>query len=153
MITAITGILEASGSDWVVIAVGGVSLRVQVPASALESLGPPGSQVRLATHLQVTEDTLLLYGFPQAEALRLFQMLLGVAGVGPRAGLSVLSAMATDEVAAAIASGDVKALSRAPGLAGRPPAVLSWSFGARSSRSGWSRRALAPHQMVRSWRL
>ena len=71
MITSVTGVLEALGSDGVIVRVGGVGLLVHVPTSTLEGLGQLGSQVHLYTHLQVTEETLHLYGFPTPEALNL----------------------------------------------------------------------------------
>ena len=117
MIAAVKGTLEYRGDEWIVIQVGGaVSLRVFVPATTLEHLPPSGQQVHLYTHLHVREDELTLYGFATEEARRLFEMLLGVAGVGPKVALGVLSALNPEAVALAIASGDVDALSAAPGV-------------------------------------
>ncbi len=116
MISSIKGILEATGPDWVVVAVGGVSLRVSVPSPTVEALGPTGGRVRLSTYLQVKEDGLSLFGFSSDEARRVFEMLLGISGVGPRSALTLLSAFSPESLASAIASGDVDALSRAPGL-------------------------------------
>ena len=136
MIAAITGILEALDSDGAVVRVGGVSLRVVAPTSTIEALGALGSQVRLHTHLQVTEDALHLYGFSQEAGLRMFQMLLTVAGVGPRVALGVLSTMGPGEIAGAIASDDADALSRAPGVGKRTASRIILELRDRLEREG-----------------
>jgi Holliday junction DNA helicase RuvA len=100
----------------VVVGVGGVSLRVSVPTSTVAELGTVGTRVRLHTYLVVREDGLALYGFPSPQALRLFELLQTVGGVGPKNALSLLSTLSPEALAAAIASGDEATLSRAPGV-------------------------------------
>ncbi|MFQ5861270.1 MAG: Holliday junction branch migration protein RuvA [Dehalococcoidia bacterium] len=119
MITGVRGVLEARGPDWVQVRVGGVLLQVYVPVTTTEELGLPGQQVELHTHLQVRDDTLVLYGFASPEGLHLFQMLTGVSGVGPRLALALLSAMRPEELAVTIAAGEVQNLSRVPGVGKR----------------------------------
>ena len=116
MIAAIRGVLEQRGVDHVVVAVGGVSLRVFAPVTTLDGLPPTGQQVRLHTSLLVREEEVHLYGFATEEGRRLFDMLIAVSSVGPRLALAVLSAMTPEQAALAIASGDADALSRAPGV-------------------------------------
>lgn len=116
MIAGLRGTLEAVGDSWVVVAVGGVSLRVAVPSREIESLGGTGSRVHLHTHLVVREEELALYGFTALEALQLFQTLVTVNGVGPRLALSLLNTGSPGSVVAAIASGDVRRLQRAQGV-------------------------------------
>ena len=120
MITGITGTLEARGPDWVQVRVGGgVTLQVYVPSSALDGLGDLGQQVHLHTRLYIKDDEPVLYGFSTAEALRLFQMLNGVAGIGPRTSLALLSSLGTGPLVSAIVTEDVASLSRAPGVGRR----------------------------------
>ena len=119
MITGIAGTLEASDNNSVIITVGYFNVQAHVPTTVLDQIGPLGSQVCLVTHLQITDNTLMLYGFLQPQDLRLFQMLLGVNGVGPRAALSLLSTITADEVATAIISEDSNTLSHAPGIGRR----------------------------------
>ena len=69
MISSIQGILEARGEDWVDVAIGGVSIRAMVPASAMSGLGPIGGPVRLFTHLIVRDENIDLYVVRQAKAL------------------------------------------------------------------------------------
>ncbi len=116
MISSLRGTLEAIGPDWIALAVGGVSLKVHVPSSTIETLGPVGTKVRLFTHLQVREDALNLYGFSSNEARSMFEVFLGIRGVGPRLALKLLSFFTPESLAATIASGDIDALSRIPGL-------------------------------------
>ena len=116
MIAGIRGILEATSADSVVVAVGGFSIRVAVPASTLDRLGAVGDPVELRTHLYIRQDVLALYGFATDEELKLFETLLTVSGVGPKLALSILSAAAPDTIRSAIAAGDLDTLGRVPGL-------------------------------------
>lgn len=119
LIAAIEGKLEAKGPDYAVIQVGGVSLKVFMAASELGTLSPIGDSVRLNTHLVVREDDLQLYGFVAALGVRVFQLLLEVPGVGPKAAVALLSALPPEALATAIVSGDAQALSAAQGVGKR----------------------------------
>ena len=116
LISSITGTLEANGPDWVEVAVGGITLRVSVPASTAERLGPKGERVRLFTSLQVREDSLTLLGFASEEARMAFEALIGISGVGPRLALSISSRLAPGSLASAVSSDDTDALSAVPGV-------------------------------------
>ena len=118
MIAAVRGKLEWMGPDSVLIDVSGVSLRLFVPVSILDDLGPIGGDIKLYTHLHFNEreGQLILYGFKNPEQLSLFNLLLGVAGVGPRAVLNVLSNASTEAVQMAIAQGDADFLKKVPGI-------------------------------------
>ncbi len=119
MIVGVHGILETTGPDWVNIRVGGVTLQVSVPANSVSGLGALGSQVTLHTHLRIRDDQPVLYGFTDAAALGLFSMLTGVSGVGPRLALALLSTLDPARLQSAILTGDVAALSSAPGVGNR----------------------------------
>ena len=116
MIAGLEGTLESRGPDHIVLKVGGVSFRVFVPSSTLSDLGNTGARVKLHTYLQVREDALTLYGFLSLDELRLFETLLTVSGVGPRGALSMLSALKPDDLALAIASGNIDLLTTVPGI-------------------------------------
>ena len=77
---------------------------------------PVGEEVKVYTYLHVKEDLLQLYGFPTRDELQIFKLLLGVNGIGPKAGLGILSALSADELTFAILADDVTAISRAPGI-------------------------------------
>ena len=119
MISSIQGILEARGEDWVDVAIGGVSIRAMVPASAMSGFGPIGGPVRLFTHLIVRDENIVLYGFRSAEEKAAFLALIGVSGIGPRLGLVILSVLTPANLVEAIEEGDAAALSRAPGVGKR----------------------------------
>lgn len=116
MISALTGTVEGRGADFVVLNVGGVSFRVHTSASTLNELGDIGERTRLHTYLHVREENIALYGFATPEELALFEMLIGVSGVGPKIALALLSALKPDQLALALASGDADLLGQVPGV-------------------------------------
>ena len=75
-----------------------------------------GDKAKLFTYLSVREDAMDLYGFFSQEELKLFQQLISVSGVGPKAALAILSASSPANLAMSIITGDEKALTRAPGV-------------------------------------
>jgi Holliday junction DNA helicase RuvA len=119
VLVGVRGALEAVGPDWVNVQVGGITLQVSVPASAIAGLGSVGEPVRLHTVLRIQNEQPMLYGFPDAGAVELFGLLTGVSGVGPRSALSILSELGEDGFRNAVATEDVAALSRAQGVGRR----------------------------------
>ncbi len=116
MISHLRGQIRARGGDFVVLDVSGVGFRVRVPASTLETLGEVGSTAELATHLHVREDDLALFGFATPEELDLFELLLTVSGIGPKAALGILSAAPPATIRAAIAQNNLDVLTGIPGI-------------------------------------
>lgn len=114
-IARLKGVVAERGPDWLIVDVGGVGYLVYGPAGTV-ARAKVGAEISLHTHLAVREDDLTLYGFALQEERRLFQTLIGVSGVGPKAGLALLSVMTADELSYAIASGSAAALARAPGV-------------------------------------
>jgi len=115
MISSLLGELQQKEDNSLVVAVGGVGLRVAVPKGLAERLNV-GEKVFLHTHLIVRENELSLYGFESAEDRKLFTTLLGVDGVGPKVALSVLSTLTIDAIQRAIFSEEPELLSRVPGV-------------------------------------
>lgn len=115
MISSVRGpVLSAQGST-VVIEVGGVGFAVQVtPATALSLR--IGDEARLTTTLIVREDSLTLYGFPSAEELTVFELLVGVTGVGPKSALGVLAVLTPTQIAQAVAADDDAAFRKVSGI-------------------------------------
>ena len=116
MISAVRGILQAQGPDWVAVGVGGITLHIAVPASLVQEMGETGQEVRLHTRLIIRDDEPQLYGFPSPEALRFFYMLTGVSGIGPRIALNLLSARTPEALAAAIMTGDLESFTGVSGI-------------------------------------
>jgi Holliday junction DNA helicase RuvA len=116
MISALRGRIAAKGESYVIVDVGGMGFKVFVPSSALDRLGGVGQEVSLFTHMHVRENELALYGFGSADELQLFELLLGVSGIGPKVGLKIVSIMSVETLREAIATGDAAMLTRIPGI-------------------------------------
>lgn len=119
MIVGVRGILVAVGPDWVHIQVGGVSLQVFVPSTAIGELGSIGDAVSLHTQLRMQNEQPVLYGFNTQNSMELFGMLNSVSGIGPRLSLALLSSLGVARIYEAISAEDVAALSDAPGVGRR----------------------------------
>jgi Holliday junction DNA helicase RuvA len=115
MIATLSGEIAQIEDNALVIEVGGVGLRVFVP-TPLRTRSKAGEVLLLYTHLVVREDVLALYGFETQPERELFNTLLGVDGVGPKAALSVLSTLTLDAVQRAIFADEAELLSRVPGI-------------------------------------
>lgn len=119
IIAGIEGLLESKRPDAALVRVGGITFQISVPAHDLAAMPAPGNVVRLVTHLVVREDDLLLYGFADEHGRTMFESLLGISGVGPKAALAVLSVMSAEELVTSILAGDANAISRAQGVGKR----------------------------------
>lgn len=118
MIATLTGVVAEKTVDTVVLDVSGVGYGVLVATEDYGRLGA-GDLVKLYIYEHIRETAHDLYGFMRTEAKALFELLLGVNGVGPKMALSVLSSGSVGEVAQAIAGGDVKFIQRANGVGKR----------------------------------
>ncbi len=115
MIVAVRGTLEAKTLDSAFVFVGGVTLRVYAPLSALTNL-TVGETVSLHTTFIVREDALTLYGFASTDDRDVFEQMLQVTGVGPKVGLALLSSMSATALREAVMREDVTRLTLAPGV-------------------------------------
>jgi len=115
MIATLRGEIVQIEDHAFVVEVGGVGLRVFVPAP-LRGRMKVGEAVMLYTHLVVREDALILYGFESQAERDLFNMLLGVDGVGPKVSLAVLSTLTLDTVQHAVYAEESDVLGRVPGV-------------------------------------
>jgi Holliday junction DNA helicase RuvA len=115
MIATLRGEIAQIEDTAFILEVGGVGLRVFVPAP-LRGRMKVGEALLLYTHLVVREDALTLYGFESQAERELFNVLLGVDGVGPKVALSVLSTMTIDSIQRAVFAEEADMLSRVPGV-------------------------------------
>ena len=115
MIARLRGRPVARRTDGLVLDVGGVGYLVQATPSALGK-ARGADEVELETYLHVREDALQLYGFAGEDEERLFHLLIGVSGVGPRLALNVLSGMPAGELSEAILGEEIARLTRIPGV-------------------------------------
>jgi holliday junction DNA helicase RuvA len=115
MIAHLHGAIEFIGKDQLVVDVGNIGVRVYVPAATRDS-AVIGRRIDLFTHLQVREEAWTLFGFTSQEELELFELLIGVSGVGARTALATLAAAPPDQLRAAIAHEQTDVLTRVPGI-------------------------------------
>jgi Holliday junction DNA helicase RuvA len=115
MIATLQGRVLAKRENHVILDVTGVGFQVYVPSAALERLAA-GQEATLYTHMHVRENEIALYGCLTPDDLKLFELLLGVSGIGPKVSLNVISMMSTETLREAIARGDAASLTRIPGV-------------------------------------
>lgn len=119
MIAMLRGTLAAKQPDEALIDVGGVGYQVFIPLSTYSSLPQVGEATQLLIHTYLREEALHLYGFGRPEEKRLFELLIGVTGIGVKLALASLSAMSPEELAHALAQEDLTRLSRISGVGRR----------------------------------
>ena len=115
MLYSVRGKLIHTTASSAVVECGGVGFDCQTTLNTLKTL-KAGSEVTLFTYLNVREDAMELFGFATKTELETFKTLISVSGVGPKAGLSVLSELSPEQVAMAIATDDIKTITRAQGI-------------------------------------
>ena len=115
MIAKLSGIIDETGDDWVVIDVSGVGYLVFCSGRTLARL-VSGEAASLVIETHVREDHIHLYGFLDQSERAWFKLLTTVQGVGAKVGLGIMSALSGDELVQAIAAGDKATITRAPGV-------------------------------------
>lgn len=115
MIYSVRGKLIHTENSAAVVECGGVGYLCQTTMNTLKTL-KLNSEVTLYTYLNVREDAVDLFGFATQNELATFKTLISVSGVGPKAGLSILSELTAEQVAMAIATDDIKTITRAQGI-------------------------------------
>ena len=120
MISYIRGTLAEKNEDSAVVEAHGVGYQIFVPVPVLSELPPLGESVKIYTYFSVREDGMSLFGFLSRQDLAMFKQLIGVNGIGPKSALGILSALRPDVLRMAVASGDAKTISRAPGVGPKP---------------------------------
>lgn len=119
MIGSVRGtVIERTAGGEVLVEVGGVGYRVNVPLGAVPGL-QPGADAFLFTHLHVREDAMLLYGFPTRDERDTFEALLGANGVGPKLALAILSVHPPAVLRRCLAEDDLASLTLVPGVGKR----------------------------------
>jgi len=116
MIALLTGSIEVIMPDGAVVDVRGVGYRVYMPSSAVAKLSKRGTTVTLHTHTHVREDAITLFGFLTDDERDLFEVLIGVNGIGPKNALAILSANTPAALRRSVVAEDVDALTAIPGI-------------------------------------
>jgi Holliday junction DNA helicase RuvA len=115
MFAYIKGTLAYKGNEFIIVETGGIGYRVTVPVTALEAL-KTGTDIKVHTYMHIREDAWLLFGFITEEELKMFEQLLKVSGVGPKAAMSLVSHIPPSRFGLAVLTDDANAFVKAPGI-------------------------------------
>lgn len=116
MIYSLSGEIIAVDTNGFAIQCGGIAFFCFSTMNTMKKIGAKGTKATVYTYLNVREDAMELYGFDSQNELDAFRQLITVSGVGPKAALSILSALTPDKLALSIASGDAKTITQAQGV-------------------------------------
>ena len=144
MIARLSGTLAEVSADGAVIDVGGVGYLVMCSGKTLDALGPIGGEVLLLTELQVREDAWTLFGFGSTAERDAFRALTSIQGVGGRLALAILSVLAPDELARAVAHDDKAMIGRANGVGPKLAARIANELQGKLGVTGLAGAAPAP---------
>jgi Holliday junction DNA helicase RuvA len=116
MIDLLSGTVASMTKNILVIMVGGVGFRVNVPTNVFDTVNEVGQSVMLYTHLIVREDALTLFGFISEDDKGLFEILISVTGVGPKLAQAILSTLSANQLRQAVTREEPAVLTRVPGI-------------------------------------
>ncbi len=152
MFNSLTGIITGKFPKQVFIDTNGVEWDLCVPDSNLDMLPPVGSEAKIYTWLQHTEQLMSLYGFASAEERSLFLDLLKVDGVGPKGAVKIMSSVSSSRLNEVLERGDVEMLEKIPGVgkktAGKMMLTLKGKLRIAESGGGSTRTASSPYSDV-----
>lgn len=115
MLYYLIGTVSEIGQNSIILEVGGIGFQVNTSLQTISDV-KTGSQVKLYISESIGENNYDLYGFSEQREKRFFELLISISGVGPKAAISVLSVMNTDELVHVVMTDDIKALTAAPGI-------------------------------------
>jgi len=116
MYAYIKGKVVAHQQDCLIVDNQGIGYRIQASPGLMERFPAKGEEVLVHTHLYIREDIQALYGFPSADDLNLFEMLLTVGGIGPKVASTIVGTLSPSQFALAIITGDTKTLTQVRGI-------------------------------------
>lgn len=116
MFAYIKGNLETKANNYVIIDVSGVGYKIFMASSHIDKIGEIGKNVKVYTHYYVREDNISLYGFLSDEELRMFELLIGVSGIGAKSAIAMLSEITPTDFALSVISNDVTKLTKIQGI-------------------------------------
>lgn len=124
MLAYIKGSLEMKYDNYVVIDVGGLGYKVFMSEKSMEDIGNIGDIVKVHTHYRVREDDISIYGFLTNEELKMFELLLGVSGIGAKSAITMLSNITPSSFALAVITSDTSKLVKIPGIGAKSAARI-----------------------------
>ena len=124
MLAYIRGKLEMKFDNYVVIDVGGLEYKVFMSEKTIEEIGNVGDIVKVHTHYHVREDDISIYGFATNDELKMFELLLGVSGIGAKSAINMLSNITPSSFALAVITNDTSKLVKIPGVGAKSAARI-----------------------------
>ena len=121
MISFVKGIIDDITEDGIVVESGSIGYNIFLPSSSAFQIG---ESVKIYTYLSVREDAMQLYGFLTKEERRMFKLLIGVSGIGPKGALGILSNLSVSELQMAVMAEDSKLIAKSPGIGPQPAKKL-----------------------------
>ena len=116
MFAYIKGSLEMKSNGYIVIDINGLGYKVFMSQNNIDTIGELHNIIKVFTYVKVREDDISIYGFKTQEELRMFELLIGVSGVGAKSALVMLSCIEPSEFAIAVISNNIKLLTQVPGI-------------------------------------
>jgi Holliday junction DNA helicase, RuvA subunit len=116
MISYLKGQIVEIDMNTIILEVQDIGYEIFMPIRAIEALPKVGSEIKLHTYFNVREDAMQLYGFLNKDELNVFKLLITVNGVGPKAGLGILSTLSPDDIRFAVLGDDAVTIAKAPGI-------------------------------------
>ena len=116
MISFLRGVIASKNETGIVIDVGGVGFGVSMPVSDIAKSGEAGENITVHTYFHMSDAGVQLFGFLTTDEIDYFNKLISISGIGPKAALAILGTLSVQDLAFAIISEDVKAITRAPGV-------------------------------------
>lgn len=116
MIAYLKGEVAAVSENRLVLDVNNVGYQIFISGRDAADMPPVGEEVMIHTYLSVREDAIQLFGFLSKDDLEIYKLLINVNGIGPKAGLGILSVLSADDLRFAVLSDDAKAIAKAPGV-------------------------------------
>lgn len=116
MLSYIKGEIADLEEDLLILESNDIGYNIRISGQTAANLPVLGSRVKVYTYMHVREDAIQLFGFLTKDDLRVFKLLIGVSGIGPKGALGVLSVLSADDIRFAVLAEDVKTISKAPGI-------------------------------------
>ncbi len=119
MYSYIKGVLTKKQNEYIVIETGGIGYKISTALTTIQAAGDLGNELTVFTHLHVREDAMSLFGFITQEELNMFELLISVSGVGPKAAISLISSLPPSKFGISVITNDYKTLTKAQGIGGK----------------------------------
>jgi Holliday junction DNA helicase RuvA len=148
MIAFLRGEVADMTDSSLVLDVNGVGYEILVPGQLLSMIEGIGQELKLYTYMQVREDAVTLFGFLTRDDLQMFKMLISVNGVGPKAGLGILSVLSADDLRFAILADDAKKIAKSPGIGAKTAQKIILELKDKLDLEDAFEKKLSSHQMT-----